>query len=194
MKKLTRLFLMFVIILLPIFSFSQVWDTKNINLIYFGGEVGKSKDYDRYVNVGIWFQSHHNYFKLGVSDARDNKSEEQELLKGNYDDGTYVKTPGLADFSLTCGKTYQFLKHHHFQFGTGFSIVGKTIPDVAFNETKQPYHAERFKERVTVGLPFELRYRYEFKNRLGLAGTYKANANGLKSYANFSVGVSMGMF
>lgn len=163
------------------------------NNLYLGFEVGKSKSYDNYVNFGIWAQYEHTYLKIAVSDARDNRSEEQKLLKGE-DDESHITTPGLSDFGLVYGKTYTLSKRHQFQFGTGISVVARTVPDEEFNRTKQPYYLERFNEEVTVGLPAELRYSFQFKRGIGINASWKGNANGLKTYGNFSFGASFGMF
>ncbi|RZL44906.1 MAG: hypothetical protein EOP00_18695 [Pedobacter sp.] len=174
-------------------SFAQKKDFSGLNNLYFGFEVGKSKSYDNYVNGGIWAQYEHNYLKISFSEARDNRSEEQRLLKGDEDE-SYVKTSGLSDLGLMYGKTYTLLKHHQFQFGTGISVVAKTIPDEDFNRTKQPYYLERFKEKVTVGLPAELRYSFLINRGIGINASWRGNANGLKSYGNFSFGASLGLF
>ena len=173
--------------------FAQKRDLFAPNNLYLGLEIGKSKSYDNYAQGGIWLQLDHHYFKISMSSASDNRSEEQRLLRGD-DDESHVTTPGLADFGLMYGKTYTVLKHHQLQFGTGVSLVAQTFPDVEFNKNKQPYHAERFKEKATVGLPVEIRYAYLFKRGFGIGGSWRANANGIKSYGNFTVGVSMGMF
>jgi len=187
-----------ILSLLTLLSFknnllAQKREVSAFNNLYFGFEVGKSKSYDNYAQGGVWLQLDHHYFKISMSSASDNRSEEQRLLRGD-DDESHVKTPGLADFGLMYGKSYVVLKHHQLQFGTGVSVVAQTFPDVEFNKNKQPYHLERFKEKVTVGLPLELRYAYVFKKGIGVGGSWRANANGIKSYGNFTVGVSMGLF
>ena len=174
-------------------SFAQKSEFLDFNNLYFGFEVGKSRSYDNYVNGGIWAQLDHNYLKISFSEARDNRSEEQKLLKGD-DDESSVTTPGLSDFGLIYGKTYTLLKRHQFQFGTGVSVVARTIPDEEFNRKKQPYHLERFKERVVVGLPAELRYVFQIDRGIGINASWRGNLNGLKSYGNFSFGASLGLF
>lgn len=173
--------------------FAQKIDFSGFNNVFFGFEIGHSKSYDHYVNGGIWAQSGHNYLKISFSDARDNRSEEQQLLKGQ-DDESKITTPGLADIGLLYGKTYTVLKRHQVQFGTGISVVAKTIPDEDFNRTKQPYYLERFKEKVTVGIPAELRYSFQFTRGIGVNASWRGNANALKRYGNFSFGASMGLF
>jgi len=173
-------------------SLAQKSEFLDFNNLYFGFEVGKSSIYDHYVNGGIWAQIDHNYLKISFSEARDNRSEEQRLLKG--DDESSVITPGLSDFGLIYGKTYTLLKRHQFQFGSGISVVAKTTPDDEFNRKKQPYHLERFKERVVVGLPAELRYVFQINRGIGVNASWRGNLNGLKSYGNFSFGASLGLF
>jgi len=173
-------------------SLAQKSEFLDFNNLYFGFEVGKSSSYDHYVNGGIWAQIDHNYLKISFSEARDNRSEEQRLLKG--DDESSVITPGLSDFGLIYGKTYTLLKRHQFQFGSGISVVAKTTPDDEFNRKKQPYHLERFKERVVVGLPAELRYVFQINRGIGVNASWRGNLNGLKSYGNFSFGASLGLF
>ncbi len=188
-----------LIIILIIFSiiqtntYAQKRDFSGFNNAYLGFEVGKSKGYDNYVSIGIWAQCDHNYLKISFTDARDNRSEEQKLLRGQ-DDESPITTPGLADFGLMYGKTYTFLKRHQIQFGTGISVVAKTIPDYDFNRTKQPYYLERFKEKIAIGLPAELRYSFQFNRGIGINASWRTNANGLESYGNFSFGASIGMF
>ncbi|MES2446079.1 MAG: hypothetical protein V4546_02785 [Bacteroidota bacterium] len=173
--------------------FAQKGEVSELNNLYFGFEIGKSKTYDNYVQGGVWLQMDHHYFKISMSSASDNRSEEQRLLKGDENE-SYIKTPGLADLGLMYGKTYLILKHHQLQFGSGVSVITQTIPDVEFNNNKQPYHLERFKEKVTVGLPVELKYAYVFKRGIGVGASWRANANSFDSYGNFTVGLSMGLF
>ncbi|WP_316782492.1 hypothetical protein [Pedobacter frigiditerrae] len=182
-----------VLLLIETNSFCQIRDFTGFNNLYLGFEVGKSKTYDNYVNVGIWAQYDHNYLKIAISDARDNRSEEQKLLKGE-DDESHITTPGLADFGLIYGKTYTLLKRHQFQFGTGVSVVARTVPDEEFNRTKQPYYLPRFDEEIAIGLPAELRYSFQIKKGVGINASWRGNANGVKSYGNFSFGASLGMF
>ncbi|TCC86611.1 hypothetical protein EZ428_23155 [Pedobacter frigiditerrae] len=190
----TKILIISVIaILLSESSFSQKPDFSGFNNLYLGFELGKSKSYDNYVNVGIWAQYDHNYLKIAISDARDNRSEEQKLLKGE-DDESHITTPGLTDFGLIYGKTYTLLKRHQFQFGTGVSVVAKTIPDEEFNRAKQPYYLPRFNEEIAIGLPAELRYSFQFNKGIGINASWRGNANGVKSYGNFSFGASIGMF
>ena len=193
MKRKILIVSMTVVLLSKTNSFSQKRDFTGFNNLYLGFEVGKSKSYDNYVNIGIWAQYDHSYFKIAVSDARDNRSEEQKLLRGQNDESSII-TPGLSDFGLIYGKTYTLFKRHQFQFGTGISVVAKTIPDEEFNRTKQPYYLERFKEKIGIGLPAELRYSFQFNRNIGINASWRGNANGLKRYGNFSFGASIGMF
>lgn len=193
MKIPKIIFGLLIVLLFSNSSLAQKRDLAAVNNIYFGFEIGKSKTYDNYAQGGVWLQLDHDYFKISMSSASDNRSEEQRLLKGD-DDESYVKTPGLADLGLIYGKTYTVLKHHQLQFGTGVSVITQTVPDVEFNKNKQPYYLERFKEKVTLGLPIELKYAYVFKRSFGVGASWRANANSFDSYGNFTVGLSMGLF
>ncbi|RZJ76190.1 MAG: hypothetical protein EOO47_18780 [Flavobacterium sp.] len=192
--RTTRIML---IILTLIFIYNsllaQKGEVSELNNLYFGFEIGKSNTYDNYAQGGVWLQMDHHYFKISMSSASDNRSEEQRLLKGDENE-SYIKTPGLADLGLMYGKTYLILKHHQLQFGSGVAVVTQTVPDVEFNNNKQPYYLERFKEKVTVGLPVELKYAYVFKRGIGVGASWRANANSFDSYGNFTVGISMGLF
>ncbi len=163
------------------------------NNMYMTFELGASRGYQNFGQLGLTLQLEQKYWRLRVATAYDNSVQ---VKVGNREDDNCNCTDerGIVDFGIIHGRSLAFWKRHQFQFGAGISFVIRTEPDDVFNRQKRQDEFARFMKSRMVGLPVETRYQFQFKRHFALTVTTYANVNPLKTYAGISGGFAIGMF
>ena len=166
------------------------------NNMYFGAEIGQSRNADNFIIGTITVQLDHHYFKIKIITADDDQipGQDERFKDFHKNCDCEQERVGIHDIAFMYGKSYRILKHHQIQFGSGISAVIKTDLDEEFSRQKQEYLPDQFKSKFTIGLPAEIRYSFQFKRHLALSCSATANANFLKSYAGWSAGLAIGLF
>lgn len=162
---------------------------------YFFAQVGAIKDYDLFVQAGVFVQYEKHYFRFSIADGTDGQSETQKQFhKSHRNCDCEVGVRGIHAINFEYGKVYKFFRRQQISLSSGFSMVTKTDPDVIFNQNKEPWEVEKFKKRITVGLPYELRYSLMINRGIGIGCSYYGNMNARKSFNAVSVGLALGLF
>lgn len=192
MKKIILIFYL-------VFSFLSVYAQEdrrlNFDNLYFFGQFGVIDGYDSFAQVGTFLQLEKHYFRISVAAGNDSQSEEQKHFHQSHKNcECRVETRSIDAVNFEYGKVLKFFRRQQINFSSGFSIVTKTDPDENFNLNKQPWEEERFVNKVTVGLPYELRYSLMINRGIGVGCSYYGNINPKKSFNGISFGVAVGMF
>jgi len=181
-------------------SFLNVFAQKNKDLsfdnFYLFMQAGQIDDYRTFTQVGAYVQMEHHYFKLSAGGGYDSKSEEQKKRHRSCSSECKcdVDVRSISAINMEYGRVYKFFRRQQISFSSGLSVVTKTDPDVVFNQSKEPWEDEQFKKRVTVGLPYELRYSLMINRGIGIGCSYYGNMNARKSFNALSVGLALGLF
>lgn len=155
------------------------------NNLYIMMEFGRTNKGISAVQGGISLQLENNYFKIKASSL----IEPYEKDRRHKDD----PVPGFSDLNFIAGRSFTFLNNLQFQVGTGLSFVHETV-QLRIDEPGYYAYHNKYKERVTFGLPLELRYNFFITRGLAISLTGHGNANSIRSYYSASAGLMVGMF
>lgn len=186
-----------LIILLSLFFKATAQEDRRLNFdnMYFFGQFGRIAGYDNYVNGGAYLQYESHYFRLSFGGAYDNETEEQKKFHESHRNcDCSVDTRGIEAVNFEYGRVLKFFRRQQINFSSGVSVVTKIDLDEMFNQNKQPWEQEKFFKKVTVGLPYEVRYSLMINRGIGLACSYYGNVNPKKSFNALSFGVAVGLF
>jgi len=180
-------------------SFFNVSAQKNKDLnfdnLYFFAQVGAIDDYSVFIQGGAYLQYEKHYFRLSAADGMDGESEAQKRFHQSHDNcECRVDVRSIRTFNMEYGRVYKFFRRQQIGFSSGLSVVTKTDPDVVFNQNRKPWEDEKFKKRVTVGLPYEIRYSLMFSRRIGIGCSYYGNLNARKNFNAMSAGLAVGLY
>ena len=193
MKKIS--ILLALLLVLNFNGAAQEGKRLNFNNLYFFGQFGKIENYDAFAQVGAFLQLERHYFRISVAAGTDGQSDDQRRFHQSHKNcGCSVDTRGISAVNLEYGKVYKFFRRQQLSVSSGFSIVTKTDPDEIFNQSRQPWEEERFVEKFTIGLPYELRYSLMINRGIGIGCSYYGNVNAKKSFNGISFGVALGLF
>lgn len=186
-----------LVILLSLFFKATAQEDRRLNFdnMYFFGQFGMIDDYDSFVQGGTFIQLEKHYFRISVAAGSDGQSQEQKRFHHSHNNcECSVDTRGISAVNFEYGKALKFFRRQQINFSSGLSIVTKTDPNETFNQSKQPWEEERFVKKVTVGLPYELRYSLMLNRGVGIGCSYYGNVNPKKSFNGVSFGVAVGLF
>lgn len=183
MKKI--LIGIFCSLCLPFISFAQEVEDDEYNNFYLGAEFGRDFKNKTFIQGILAVMMNKNYYQIKVTML----PEKDEFA--NRDDNK--SNLGMSDICLMMGKRIRFFKQQEVLFGTGLALV----TDVKKDERVpiiHPDQRQRYIEKVTVGLPFEIRYIFHVSRGIALNCSAHGDVNPIRSYGGASVGLTLGMF
>lgn len=174
---------------------AQEDDRFNFNNLYFFGQGGVVDNYDVFIRGGAFLQLEKDYFQISIASASDGQSEEQKRFHQSHKNcECSVDRRAIDAINFEYGKVLRFFRRQQLSVSSGLSIVTKTDPNEIFNQSKQPWEEERFVKKITVGLPYELKYSLMVNRGIGIGCSYYGNVNAKKSFNGISFGIAIGLF
>lgn len=170
---------------LPFVSFAQDVEDDEYNNFYLGAEFGRDFKNKTFIQGLLTVMMNKNYYQIKVTmlPERDH-SANKENDKSNL---------GMSDVCFMMGKRLRFFKQQEIHFGTGLSLV----TDVKKDERVpiiHPDQRQRYIEKVTIGLPLEIRYIFHVNRGIALNCAAHGDINPIRSFGGASVGLTIAMF
>lgn len=170
---------------LPFVSFAQDVEDDEYNNFYLGAEFGRDFKNKTFIQGLLTVMMNKNYYQIKVT-----MLPEKDQFANRENDKSNL---GMSDVCFMMGKRLRFFKQQEIHFGTGLSLV----TDVKKDERVpiiHPDQRQRYIEKVTIGLPLEIRYIFHVNRSIALNCAAHGDINPIRSFGGASIGLTLAMF